>query len=579
MPMDGVMLGCLQRELAQQLIGGRVDKVTQPERDELNILIRSLGENKLLLLSASANNARVHLTASRKNNPMEPPTFCMLLRKHLQGGRVSDVRQIGGDRILEIDVESLDDLGDMTVKTLICELMGRHSNLILTDSKGKIIDSIRHVTDEISRVREVLPGLMYERPPAQDKLPFRELEEQALYERLKASGSGPLFKALAAHISGLSLQTARELSFRFAGDEEAHLEALEAAQIARQTVEFFGALDRSIHPSLVLREDGSPLDMTAFPFLSRAALPHRDMPSLSAMMDEYYSTRDRFEHLKQKSASLHRVLKNNIERCEKKLGLQLAALQDSARMEEYRIKGELITASLHACKTGQREVLLTNYYDPDCALMKIELDEKLSPSQNAQRYFKLYQKAKSAQTLAADQKRMTEAELAYLEGQLDNLGKCVEEAELNELRQELEKEGYVRANHNRRQLKQLPPSKPMHYLSSSGIHILIGKNNLQNDKLTQTANPTDYWLHAKDMPGSHTIVVSANPDEVTLREAAMLAAHYSKGKGSSQVPVDYTQRKYVKKPSGAKPGFVIYTHQKTLFVTPDEEKIKKMQTL
>ncbi len=570
MPMDGLTLGFIARELSDALLGGRVDKVNQPERDELILAIRNNNTNHQLLLSASANHARAHLTAHKKPNPLEPPMFCMLLRKHLTGGRVTSVRQIGGDRILEIDIDAKDELGDRTTRTLVIELMGKHSNIMLLRSDGRIIDSARHVTDDISRVREVLPGLPYMRPPGQDRIPFDAVDESELSARLSAA-SGPLQKALAGCLTGLSAQSARELACRAAGDEDAHMDACDPREVARAVAAALRAIQGEAEASILLADDGNPLDFAAFPYRCRAALRRERYPSLSAAMDAFYETRDRTDRIAQKSSSLHRVLKNNIERCEKKRALQIDALTDAGRMDEYRVLGELITASQHKIQKGMKQVSLPNYYAEDMAETAVKLDEKLSPQQNAQRYFKLYQKARNAQRLAAEQKEKTEEELSYLEGQLHNLEKCAQESELNEIRLELEKEGYVRANHNRRQLKALPPSQPLHFVSESGLHILVGKNNLQNDRLTGDAQGNETWLHAKDMPGSHVIIASADVDEATLLQAARIAAHYSKGRDGSRVPVDYTLKKYVKKPSGAKPGYVIYTHQKTLFVEPRPE--------
>lgn len=314
------------------------------------------------------------------------------------------------------------------------------------------------------------------------------------------------------------------------------------------------------------------MDVTAFPYESRAALRRVSFPTISEALDEYYRARDRAERIRQKSAAVHRVLKNNIERCEKKLALQKEALLGSEKMEEYRRCGELITASQHMIKKGMRECELPDYYADGMPMTRVKLDEKLSPAQNAQRYFKLYQKARSARTLAAEQIEKTSEELYYLEGQLENLVKCEDEPSLAELRAELEKLGYVRASRNRRQIKQLPPSAPMKFISPSGKIILAGKNNLQNDKLTFTAEPDEIWLHAKDMPGSHVIIADAEVDDETLLYAARIAARYSRGGSGSHVPVDYTMRRYVKKPSGAKPGFVIYTHQRTLYVDPITEE-------
>ena len=568
MPMDGLTLSFVARELEEALVGGRVDKITQPERDELNILVRNHGRNQLLLLSASAGCARAHVTQERKVSPLEPPMLCMLLRKHISGGRVRAVRQIHGDRILEIEFEHLDELGDSARKTLICEFMGRHSNLIFADAQGRILECARRVTENMSSVREVLPGLRYERPPEHGKTPFDAPEEEII--RALEGASGPLHKAIAAAISGLSVQTARELAFRAAGNEDAHTQEVDMPAVAAAVARALREVRGQPEPALLLAEDGEPVDVVAFRYKSRAALRAERFETISEAMDAFYRARDRADRVKQKSAALHRVLKNNIERCERKLALQQEALLGSERMEEYRVKGELLTASLHLAKKGMKSVTIPNYYEEGTPDLEVQLDEKLSPGQNAQRYFKLYQKARSAKRLAAEQVKKTTEELDYLEGQMLNLSACEEESELAELREELEKYGYVRKNHNRRQMKKLEPSKPMRFDSPAGIPILVGKNNLQNDKLTFTAEPNEWWLHAKDMPGSHVIVASENPDEETLHMAARLAARYSKGASAGKVPVDMTRRRYVKKPSGAKPGFVVYTNQTTVLAEPWE---------
>ena len=567
MPMDGFTLGLLARELDAALSGGRIAKVVQPERDEIILTIRNEGENRQLLLSATANCARAHLTRVRKNNPLEPPALCMLMRKHVTGGRIAAIRQINADRILEIEIEHHDELGDPARKKLICEFMGKHSNLIFVNGDGRIIDSARRVNEQISSVREVLPGLRYELPPAHGKIPFDSVNAESLYTAMRGM-NGRLHKLIAQCISGMSTQTARELAFRATGSEEAHSDECDLRACCESVSENLKAIPGHLAPAILYGEDGAPVDAVAFEYRSRAYLRREDYPTISEAMDAYYRTRDMSERIQQKSAALHRTLRKNIERCERKLALQQEALLGSQRMEEYRLKGELLTANLHLAKKGMKSVDLPNYYEEGMPVLTVELDERLSPGQNGQRYFKLYQKARNAQTLAAEQIEKTSAELDYLEGQLDNLSKCREESELFELRQELEKFGYVKANRSRRQLKQLPPSKPMRFTAPSGRIILVGKNNLQNDKLTFTAQPDEVWLHVKDMPGSHVIIVDPEPDDATVLFAARLAAANSKGRGASRVPVDYTLRRYVKKPSGAKPGFVIYTHQRTLFVEP-----------
>ncbi len=571
MPLDGITLGFMADELNEILAGGRIDRVTQPERDELILTIRNNGKNMLLLLSASAGCARAHLTAQKKTGPLEPPALCMLMRKHVTGGRIVAIRQLHCDRILEIEIEHHDELGDRATKKLICEFMGKHSNLIFIGSDGRIIDSARRVSEAMSSVREVLPGLRYEDPPEHGKIDYDAVTEDNLYAQLSTQG-GPLWKALARTISGLSTQLAREIAFRATGSDDAHLDECDTDAVCKSVFAILSTLKEKKSPRILKNADGGAVDFAPIPYLSKPDLESELYPTLSEAMDSFYRTRDIAERIQQKSAALHRVLKNNIERCERKLALQQEALLGSQRMEEYRLKGELLTANLYLAKKGAKSVELPNYYEDGMPMLTVELDEKLSPGQNAQKYFKLYQKARNAQTLAAEQIEKTSEELNYLEGQMDNLGKCLEEAELFELREELEKQGYVKPNRNRRQMKSLPPSKPMKFEASTGRIILVGKNNLQNDKLTFTAQPEEIWLHAKDMPGSHVIIVGEDPDEQTILEAARLAAAYSKGATSGRVPVDYTMRKYVKKPSGAKPGFVIYTHQKTLHVAPEPKK-------
>ncbi len=570
MPLDGLTLGLVARELNGALAGGRVNKIIQPERDEIILTIRCEGANRQLLLSATANCARAHLTTTRKNNPLEPPALCMLMRKHITGGRVCGIRALESDRILEIEIEHFDELGDKARKRLICEFMGKHSNLIFVGGDGRIIDSARRVTEAISSVREVLPGLRYELPPAHGKIPYDQVEADALYATM-AGMNGPLHKLISATISGMSALTARELAFRATGSEDAHSGEIDLRAACAGIAESLRRIPESLAPAILYNEEGAPVDAVAFPYLSRAHLHSEPCATLSEALDGFYRSRDMAERLQQKSAALHRALKKNIERCERKLALQNEALLGSQRMEEYRLKGELLTANLHLAQKGAKSVEVPNYYEEGMPLIRIELDEKLSPGQNAQKYFKLYQKARNAQTLAAEQIEKTSAELNYLEGQLDNLEKCREESELFELREELERFGYCKVNRSRRQMKQLPPSKPMKFTSPSGRTILVGKNNLQNDKLTGTAQPNEVWLHAKDMPGSHVIIVGEGPDEETVLYAASLAALYSKGRSGSRVPVDYTLRRYVKKPSGARPGFVIYTNQRTLYVQPARE--------
>ncbi|MDO4739427.1 MAG: NFACT RNA binding domain-containing protein [Eubacteriales bacterium] len=575
MPMDGFMLGLIARELNETLAGARVDKITQPEPDELVLALRCPGENKNLLLSANAGAARVQTTTLKRPNPLEPSSFCMLLRKRIAGSRIRSITQHQGDRILDITFDAVSELGDPCLLTITAECMGRHSNLIFYDQNERILESARHVPMDVSSVRQVLPGLRYERPPLQDKLPREGLNAQELGLRLGAL-SGLVRKALSKTIMGLSEQTSEELALHCAGSTEAVLEECDLSSLCARAVEWLESAPERIEPIIYKNDEGMPVDICPFPYQSRSHFQAEACSGLCEAMDAYYTARDDMTRIQQKATSLRHLLKRNIERCEKKLALRLQTLKDSEHMEEYRIKGELLNASIAMVPKGARSISLPNWYDENCAEIEIQLDESMSPARNAQRYFKLYQKMRNAAHMAGEQAAETREELAYLENQLQNLEKSTDEADLQEIRAELEKEGYVHATHNRRQKKALPESKPLRFLSRTGKEIFVGKNNVQNEKLTFSAGPMEIWLHAKDMPGSHVILKSTEPDDLSLMDAAMLAAYYSKGQSSSNVPVDMTQRRYVKKPAGAKPGYVIFTHNTTVYVTPSEQAVRAL---
>lgn len=580
MPMDGLTLGFVAREMEPLLLGGRIDKVTQPEKDTLILWIRAGSENRRLLLCASPNNARCHLTAQNFPNPLEPPMFCMLLRKQLLGGRVVSLRQIGGDRVLHLTVDTVDELGDHVSRVLILEVMGRHSNLILVDGQGRIIDAARHVNQDMSRVRQIQPGLAYAPPPGQDKLSPEEATAERLLPYLEQYASLPLAKALGQSLTGFSMPAARELCCRLTGSAQGTLTAAELPEAARRAADFLRRMRDLTPPVVLLDAQGDPADVFPFPYVSCDTARQKPFPSLSAALENYFGVRDQKDRLEQKSASMVRLLKTHIERCEKKLALQNEELANAARMEEYRLMGELLNANLWQLRRGQEVAVVPNYYDEAGGQVSIPLDKQLTPAQNAQRYFKKYQKARSARETAAEQKEKTLAELSFLESALLDVGKCVGESELNEIRGELQRTGYLRSGMNRRQLKQLPPSRPYRYRSQDGIEICVGKNSLQNDRLTGSARGEEMWLHAKDMPGSHVIIrAEGEVPPATLKQAAQLAAWYSKGQRSSNVPVDYTLRKYVKKPGGAPPGFVHYTNQRTVYMTVEESDIRAITLL
>lgn len=573
MPMDGVMVGFIARELNETLAGGRIDRITQPERDTVILVIRAGNRNHSLLMCASANNARIHLTEQRFPNPLEPPALCMLMRKQLTGGRVTGIRQVGGDRIVYVDVDTVGEMGDRETRRLVLEIMGRHSNLMLLGGEGRILESAHHVNAEMSRVRQVQPGLTYAPPPEQNRLDPETMTAEELREKLEEKRGTPFAKALAGSVRGLSAVTAAEIACRTLEPGEAWPENPE--EVCRRIAELMRRLPEMKSPRVEYSENGEAAEVYPFPWLSGELNRQREFPTLSQALEAYYGTRDRQDRLRQKSASTVRLLKTQIERCEKKLALQEEELAGAARMEEYRIMGEVLNANIYLLKKGAAEVSLPNWYDPEGGNLSIPLDVRLTPSQNAQKYFKKYQKARSARQVASEQKEKTLQELEYLEGMLLDTGKCVGESELEEIRGELVRTGYMKRNASRRQQRALPQSRPYRYLSADGIEILVGKNAVQNDRLTQGAENDALWLHAKDMPGSHVIIRAGGeiPRE-TMKQAAMLAAWYSKGQRSSLVPVDYTRRKYVRKPAGAAPGKVIYTHQKTVYMTVTEEDIR-----
>lgn len=578
MPLDGLTLGFIARELQQTLGGARVERVTQPEKDMLLLALRNNGQNYKLILSASPSFARAHLTKGQFINPIDAPMFCMLMRKHLSGGRLMEISQLNGDRVLLLRFEAQDELGVMHPYEMYLEAMGRHSNLTLVRD-GRIIDAIRHVTDDMSRVRQALPGLSFTLPPAQDKLPPECATEAALLARLSGC-TGRLDKALSGCISGLSAIAARELSFRLTGAEQAELAAVQLPELCARLSSFLSRLPQMGPPVLLLDENGLLADVFPFLYLSYPADRQRAAGSLSAALEEYYDGRDRRDRVQQRSASLRRLVKTHLERCEKKLALQEEELLNADRMEDYRVMGELLTAQLHLVPRGAQQVTLPDYYTG--GTLDIPLDVRLSPAQNAQRYFKRYQKARAAARLAAEQKERTLTEIRLLEEALVGLESSENEDDLGDVRRMLTEAGVIKktAAERKKHPKNQRQSAPMRFNAADGTEIAVGKNALQNERLTLSARGEDIWLHAKDMPGSH-VIIRAEGREVsddTLLTAAKLAAFYSKAHGVA-VPVDYTLRKFVKKPSGTPAGFVSYTRQKALIITVSEAEIRKINQI
>ena len=573
MSMDGLSLYSAMNELNKRLAGGKIDKIQQTDKEELLLMVRSLGQTYRLLINASAADNRVQLTELKKQAPSEAPMFCMLLRKRIAGGQIVRFEQERLDRVLKISIETYNDLGDLSVFALYCELMGKHSNIILANEKGVIVDAIKHVGLGMSSVRFVMTGLEYSAPPAQDKQDPSKASADDFSMAMCMVGMS-IAKALSNAFFGLSPAVAAQLVARYTDKTECtQLSEAERKELAERLAAFYADMAQGKEKaSAVLNALGET--EAVYPFaISGSGIKLYD--SIGEALDSLYINSDRREWAKRHGASARKVLQNNIERCEKKLALYADALNSGEQMEKCRLYGELLTANLHSLKSGTDTAAVDNYYADPVERIAIPLDRQLTPGENAQRYYKKYQKLKAARDMAIVQREQTLSELNYLEGQLDNLTKCTAENELSELIEELKDQGYIKRDKGGKKKMKLAASKPMHFVSSTGTDIYVGKNNRQNDELTlRFASPNDIWMHAKNIPGSHVIVKGASEqDTATMTEAALLAAYYSRARGSENVAVDYTPRKYVKKPAGAKPGMVIYTTNKTAYVTPSEEAV------
>jgi len=576
-----VVTKCVVSELSDLLVGGRVEKIFQPEADEIIMNVRSKGQNLKLLLSASANYARVHVTGSSKENPSTPPVFCMLLRKHLSGGKIVNVTFHDFERLIAVHIESTNEMGDTSVKTLFTEIMGRHSNIILVNSENKIIDAIKHVDIEVSSLREVMPAREYLPPPSQDKTSPFQLDIGAFIDKAVFSSVMSMEKYLLENIKGFSPLLCREICFRAGVDGKTPCTDIPGYKYEDLKKVMSGLVSDimggSFSPCIIFDTSSKPVDFHCLIMEQYGKVKY--LPSISTVLDEYYSQKDNIERLKQKKSDVLKVLNNNISRCNKKMALQQEKLRDVADRETLRLYGELITANIYSIPRNLKKVSLLNYYSEDGSYVEVPLDENLLPQDNAQRYFRRYTKAKSAYTYTSRQLEETLKELEYLESVLQMLENCYTLQEIDEIRQELIEQGYISSRKAGSSKKHSRQSEPLKFKSSDGLDIFVGRNNRQNDQLTlKTASTNDIWLHTRNIPGSHVIIKKLQHDipDSTLLEAAVLAAYHSKARLSSNVPVDYTTVKNVKKPGGAKPGMVIYENFKTIIVTPDEAVVKKL---
>lgn len=584
MPIDAVFLESLRCELQQQLLACRVDKVQQPERDTILLSMRGPNGGGKLLLTASPNHPRIQLTSLSFENPAQPPMFCMLLRKHLTGGRLVSISQPPLERLVELTFDCIDEMGTPCQKKLILEIMGRNSNLILTGADGRILDCLRRVDFEMSEQRQVLPGLYYHLPPAQGKRSPWDASEEELRALLCAQKTQKMADSfLLETFGGLSPLLCRELAYAVFGQVDLDLSQLTDAQREDAAGKLFAALDQ-LHMGkrtpVILVRDERPWDFTCIPIRQYEGLIAQEaQPSFSALLDTFYAKRDSLERMRQKTQALRKTLTNLHNRTARKLANQQKELEATFDREHLRRLGDIVTANLHVISRGQARLTAVDFYDPEMKEIDISLNPAISPQQNAAKFYKDYQKAKTAEKVLTEQIAKGEAELSYLASVLDELSRVESERDMQDIRQELTEGGYLRETGQKKKMK-LPASKPMVFRSSDGFEILVGRNNRQNDLLTcKLAQKQDIWLHTQKIHGSHVIIACApeTPPDRTVTEAMQLAAYFSQAREGQNVPVDYTRVKNVKKPAGAKPGMVIYDHYSTAVVTPDAALAEKLR--
>lgn len=585
MPLDALCLSGVVHELQNALSGAKIDKIYQPGRDEVVLALRAPAGNVKLLLSANPSHPRAHLTQISRENPDKPPMFCMLLRKHLSGARLLELVQPPMERVVDLRLEALDELGNRVERRLVLEAMGRHSNLILLDGEGRIMDCLRRVDSDMSARRQVLPGLFYRLPPAQEKLDPSSLDRAALESALAAAPEeSQADKWLLDTFGGLSPLICRELAFRAGGATDARLHQMGEGGRSRLLDELEGLL-RSVQENsftpVMLEKEGHPSDFTFQPISQYGpAVSCVPFPSFSALLDRFYEQRENQERVRQRGQDLIRSVTNARDRAARKIGLQeqeLAATRDRERLRQF---GDIITSNLHAMEKGMSRLTAADFYDPECPQIHIPLDPLLTPQQNAAKYYKEYNKAKTAESILALQLEKGRRDLDYLNSVLEAIALAEGERDLQEIRQELTDTGYLRRPSKARDRGKRVASKPMEFRSSSGLRISVGKNNTQNDLLTtKQAFKSDLWFHTQKIHGSHVILWTegGQPDLTSIQEAAQLAAWFSQGRESGKVAVDYTPVKYVKKPGGARPGMVVYTTYETAYVAPDGELARRLR--
>ena len=572
MPLDAICLSALTAELREKLDGAKIDKVQQPERDMLILSLRGRSGNFRLLLAAGAGNARVHITGESMENPAEPPMFCMLLRKHLVGARIASLEQPDHERMLALELDTRDEMGDLSRKKLVVEMIGRSANVILVGADGRIIDCMRRMDFAGDAERRLLPGMIYRLPPKQNKTDF--FSSDSGIRRALIAGADremPVDKWLLDRFSGLSPLICREMAFRCGGSFDTLPEQLDALH---DTV-----IAGDFTPYMLLDGD-KPRDFSFMPIRQYGdSMKGESFDSFSALLDAFYARRDRAERQRRRSHELSRSIKTLRDRLVRKLAGQTEELQRTTGRDEIRKNAELITANMYRLKKGDRELLCEDYYQPECPEVKIPLDPLKTPQQNAAAMYKEYNKLKAAEehlTVLIDQ---GEKQLDYLNSVLEELSRAETEKDISDIRRELMETGYMKKARGAKP-ERIKAQAPLRFVSDDGLEILIGRSNTQNDELTtKLARRTDYWLHTQKVHGSHVIVRcdGLEPPETTLEQAASLAVYYSQGRDSGKVPVDYTMVRFVRKPSGAMPGKVIYTDYKTLLAESDEDLAHRLK--
>lgn len=579
MALDGAFLRHIKKELEENLLNSKVDKIYQPSKDEIILSMRSREGATKLLLSARANSPRINITAYSPENPKVPPMLCMLLRKKLSGARLRAIRQPELERLLMLDFEGTNELGDIVMMTLAVEIMGQYSNIIFIDSDSNIIDAVKRVDATMSSQRLVLPGMKYEMPPKQNKLCVLTADAEEIVKAVEILPKNmALSKALLAVIQGISPIICREIEyltgrgadvFSHEIDDELRTRLL---YFLKRTIN--SICDCSGEPYIIIDQSKKPVDFT-FEDISQygSGKSFKETQTFCELLDKYYSERDAIERIRSKSDDLNKMLSSTANRLIKKIYLQGEELKSCDDREHYRICGDLIQANLYRIPKGASECEVENFYDENLAKIKIKLNPAISAAANSQKYYKNYQKAKTAEQILKVQIEKAEEELDYISSVFDSLSRAETERELNEIRAELTEQGYLKSKGKKQRQEAIMP--PLEFTSKSGFKILVGRNNKQNDKLTlKQADKNDLWFHAKDIPGSHTVIITngIEPDEETVLFAAELAAAHSKAKEAGKVPVDYTKIRYVSKPQGSKPGMVIYKNQKTMFVEPKKQQ-------